>query len=172
MLTIKVEFDAKALKGLRADVRKAAGFGLVAGAREARKHVIANSVTFSNATQAAATARVKAVTGSRAGLIAIIPVVGKPTRMEKDVQGGVTGRGPLSASPWGKNHTFVRSFITSVKGLKLARLGGTRFPIRSLKGPNLAKDALDPAGAVLPGLERDVETIVADKVLDAMLKVF
>ena len=47
---------------------------------------------------------------------------------------------PVVARPWGVAHKFERSFRTSRKGLLRARRGASRFPIRALYGPSVAKE--------------------------------
>ena len=44
----------------------------------------------------------------------------------------------VQASVWGVSHQFKRSFM--VGGAFKARLGSARLPIRTLYGPNLAKE--------------------------------
>lgn len=47
---------------------------------------------------------------------------------------------PVTARPWNVSHTFERSFQTSRKGMLRARRGASRFPIRALYGPSVAKE--------------------------------
>ncbi len=47
---------------------------------------------------------------------------------------------PVTARPWRVAHRFERSFQTSAKGLLRARRGSSRFPIRALYGPSVAKE--------------------------------
>lgn len=47
---------------------------------------------------------------------------------------------PVTARPWAVTHRFERSFKTSRKGLLRARRGASRFPIRALYGPSVAKE--------------------------------
>ncbi len=46
----------------------------------------------------------------------------------------------VTASPWGTARTFERSFMTSVRGLLLARRESSRLPIRGLRGPSPSKE--------------------------------
>lgn len=57
----------------------------------------------------------------------------------------LTGRG-VEAAPWGQSRVFQRSFQDRKKVSErnmegfVARLGGKRYPIRALHGPNLARE--------------------------------
>jgi hypothetical protein len=63
------------------------------------------------------------------------------TRVATGPGGGVT------AVMWGNAHRFARSFAQAQRGGLRARLGGSRFPIRSFDGPNLAKEAVKDQAA-------------------------
>ncbi|MBZ0230305.1 MAG: hypothetical protein K8F58_17895 [Bauldia sp.] len=73
----------------------------------------------------------------------------------------VTGRG-VSASPWRVVHNFKRSFAN---GGYFARLGPSRFPIRRLYGPSIAKEIVkDQAlAAFLDAGPREVARILPMK---------
>ena len=48
---------------------------------------------------------------------------------------------------WGNAHKFARSFRQAERGGLRARLGSSRFPIRSFDGSNLAKEAVKDQAA-------------------------
>lgn len=70
---------------------------------------------------------------------------------------------PVTASPWGVAHRFKRSFKTSAKGLLRARRGASRFPIRSLRGPSIAKEIVKDQTA--SGFEATAAALVRGAVL-------
>ena len=70
-----------------------------------------------------------------------IIVDGKWMKLE-EFKVSVTNKG-IDAKTWGVDHLFQRSFLFNGEKAKnpyKARLGKSRFPIRGLKGPNLAKE--------------------------------
>ena len=66
-----------------------------------------------------------------------IIVAGKPTMKIDEFSWSETGHG-IEAMTWAVRHDFQRSFL--LHGKFKARLGKGRFPIRTLYGPNLAKE--------------------------------
>jgi hypothetical protein len=69
-----------------------------------------------------------------------IIVMGKPIMKLEEFPVSVTAKG-VDARTWGVDHLFQRSFFLAGKANPYrARLGKERFPVRGLKGPNLAKE--------------------------------
>ncbi|GEP11807.1 hypothetical protein [Methylobacterium gnaphalii] len=70
----------------------------------------------------------------------------------KEFPVSAAAHGPVTAQPWNVGHTFERSFKTSRKGLLRARRGSSRFPIRALYGPSIAKEIVkDESAAAFHG---------------------
>jgi hypothetical protein len=61
--------------------------------------------------------------------------------------GGVQRRKGVSAAPWNKRRIFARSFIVPRFGRAFIRTSKSRLPIRSLYGPNLAREVLKDSSA-------------------------
>ena len=78
-----------------------------------------------------------AVTGGGAVLAYSINVAGRPVMKLSEFNWKQTNRG-VQANVWGVPHNFKRSFV--LNGVPKARLGPERLPIRTLYGPNLAKE--------------------------------
>ena len=98
-----------------------------------------------------------------------------PSRLEYEIRGEGKGMpidefpvrasvgAPVAATPWGVPHRFKRSFKTSAKGLLRARRGSSRFPIRSLRGPSVAKEIVKDQTA--DGFEATAAPLVRAAVL-------
>ena len=80
----------------------------------------------------------------------------------KDFVTVATPRG-IMAHVWGVDLTFQRSFLTSKRGLMLARLGSAKMPIRALFGPAPYKELLK--GETLEAFDRSVPLLVAPIVM-------
>ena len=74
----------------------------------------------------------------------------------------------VQAHVWGVDKTFQRSFVSSVRGLPLARLGSARMPIRALFGPAPYKELLK--GETLASWERAVPLLVEPLVLQRVMR--
>ncbi len=96
---------------------------------------------------------------SASALRYVIAVSGKTTDI-KDFGAKKTGKG-INASPWNNPRLFKRSFY--LEGMYMARTTSKRFPIRTLHGPNLAKEAMT---GVVPGrFELTVRYEIPPKIL-------
>ncbi|MGI3902474.1 MAG: hypothetical protein ACRYGP_16900 [Janthinobacterium lividum] len=86
------------------------------------------------------TSRVRPLMAHEGGLQYQIVVKGGAIPI-KEFPVHLTLRG-VDADTWGVEHLFARSFGIKGEGVEgfRARLGSARFPIRKLKGPNLAKE--------------------------------
>lgn len=76
--------------------------------------------------------------------------------------------GPVTADVWGVPHTFARSFVTRIAGKLRARRGSARMPIRSLRGPSIAKEIVK--GETLAAFDASVVEIVRPLVLTRLLR--
>ena len=102
---------------------------------------------------ASVTSRVRTLRAFDGSPSYVIVVDGRPTKIGEFKTRVTTGPGGgVTAIMWGAAHRFARSFQQAERGGLRARLGSSRFPIRSFDGPNLAKEAVkDEAGrGVLP----------------------
>ena len=94
------------------------------------------------------TSRVRTVRAYDGSLSYTIVVDGRPTKIGEFKTRVTTGPGGgVTAIMWGNAHKFARSFQQADRGGLRARLGSSRFPIRSFDGPNLAKEAVKDQAA-------------------------
>ncbi len=96
-----------------------------------------------------------------------IIVAGKPVMKLNEFKVRNDGHG-VEANVWGVEHDFKRSFM--LHGGYKARLGAERFPIRTLFGPNLAKELTKGA---TPGVFLfSAREFVGPAILKHMVKAF
>lgn len=85
----------------------------------------------------------------------------------KEFPGRVTGKG-VQAAPWRVSRTFARSFQQDRKGGLMARRTDERFPIRSLRGPNIARELIKDQSAAT--FEKQADVLVMKPIMVRLAK--
>ena len=132
---------ARQVSAMQARVPKAIAQGLNKGGERVRTQVQRALKSQTNVkAYSSITSRVRPFMAHEGGLQYQIVVKGGAIPI-KEFPVQLTLRG-VDAETWGVEHLFARSFGIKGEGVDgfRARLGKPRFPIRKLKGPNLAKE--------------------------------
>lgn len=139
-LTLKVTFVQKGVGfgGLAAKLPAAISAGLNEGGQKVQMQLQRSLLQQTGAKQMVSiTRRIKATPANSGALAYRINVAGRPVMAIKEFRWSNTGKG-VSAAVWGVDRLFKRSFL--LHGIPMARRGAERYPIRTLYGPNLAKE--------------------------------
>jgi hypothetical protein len=137
-LKVVIVQNGKGLDGLRVRLPLAIARGLNEGGEQVRKQVQRSLWKQTGATNySSITRRVRVLPAASGTLSYFIVVAGRPVMKISEFKWSAGAKG-VQANVWGVNHLFKRSFM--VDGGFKARLGRDRLPIRTLYGPNLAKE--------------------------------
>jgi hypothetical protein len=139
-MNLKITFVQKGpgFRAVGAKLPAAIAAGLNEGGEKVRTRVQQSLWKQTGATKySSITQRVRVAPSGASGLAYGIVVAGRPVMKISEFKWKATGKG-VEAKTWGVDHLFKRSFL--LHGGFKARLGPSRFPVRTLYGPNLAKE--------------------------------
>ena len=139
-LGLKITFVQKGIGfgGLAAKLPAAIAAGLNEGGGKVRTQVQLSLLKQTGAKEMSSiTRRIRVGPASGGALAYRIVAAGRPVMGIKEFKWSNTGKG-ITAAVWGVDRLFKRSFL--LNGVPMARRGSERYPIRTLYGPNLAKE--------------------------------